>query len=121
MEVVKDIKESLKSEEQEVREKKHQMLLYMQHYIKEMKPQIEYQRVVTELAELRTREAKASVELQHYLLELNKKSTPNLVKITQDDLDKIPLLVEKGFIVGDEIDISKSPSTLVSPRTSNSL
>lgn len=112
MEVVRDEQPQVNVEpiEQDVKAKKHQMLLYMQAYVKDVKPQLEYQRVKTELIELKAREAKATVELNHYLNELNKSSEPKIYKITQEDLDKLPILVEKGFVVGDEIDLNIPPS-----------
>ena len=110
MSTTDQLQTSVEQTEQDIKAKKHQMLLYMQNYVKEMKPQLEYQRVVTELAELRTREIKAKYELNHYLAEINKISEPKIHKITQEDLDKLPILVEKGFEVGDEIDLSIPPS-----------
>ena len=100
------------SEEQVIKAKKHQMLLYMQNYVKESKPQLEYQKVVTELAELRLRELKANVEFNHILAE-TKRTEPKTHILTQEDLDQLPILVEKGFEIGDEIDLSKSPSEQV--------
>ena len=97
----------------EIKAKKQELFLYMQNQIKELKPQLEYRRITTELAELRTRELKAEVEGYTYLAQLQQIkqgiNEPKIHTLTQDDLDKIPVLVEKGFEVGDQIDLSKPP------------
>lgn len=95
--------------QQELAAKRLQLMNFYKENIKFASAKRDYQKVITDLAELETREVIAKVQFIMYsekLAKLQSGEQSTIVELTQEDIDKNPELSENGFKAGDKVDIS---------------